>query len=59
MIQLFYPRQAPMKSVNFKFSDGSSAVPKTKYGCFSSVTSRVKGVLLNDSTVFAFEQVIS
>ena len=48
-----------MKSVNVKFSDGSSAVPKTKYGCFSNVTSRVYVVLLKDKTVFALAQVIS
>jgi len=51
--------QAPMKSVNVKFSDGSSAVPKTKCGCFSNVTSRVYVVLLKDKTVFALVQVIS
>ena len=48
-----------MKSVNVEFSDGSSAVPSMKEGCFSKVTSRVYVVLLNDRTVFALEQVIS
>jgi hypothetical protein len=59
MIQLFYQRQAPIKSVKVKFSDGSSAVPKTKRGCFSRVTSRVYVVLLKDNTMFALAQVIS
>jgi hypothetical protein len=48
-----------MKSVKVKFSDGSSAVPKTNEGCFSNVTSRVYVVLLKDKTVFALAQVIS
>ncbi len=53
------PCQAPMKSVKVKFSDGSSAVPNIKDGCFSNVTSRVYRVLLKDKTVLALAQVIS
>ena len=48
-----------MKSVNVRFSDGSSAVPRIKEGCFFKVTSRLYMVLLNDRTVFALAQVIS
>ena len=48
-----------IKSVNVKFSDGSSAVPKTKDGCFSKDTSRMYFVLTNDKTVVAFANVIS
>ena len=49
----------PMNSVRVKLSDGSSAVPKTKEGCFSKFISRVYAVLLKANTVFAFEQVMS
>ena len=48
-----------MKSVKVKFSEGSSAVPNIKNGCFSRVTSRVYVVLLKDKTVFALAQVTS
>jgi hypothetical protein len=41
------------------FSDGSSAVPKTKAGCFSKDTSLMYFVLMKDKTVVALANVIS